>query len=340
MEKQAVISGYYGFGNFGDEAILAVLVKKLKELDYRPVVLSSNPQKTSMELYVNAINSFNFHQVSGLIKQSDVLISGGGSLLQDVTSIKSLIYYLWVIFTALRYKKKVIIFAQGIGPIKNKFAQIITAKLLKKCCYVSVRDYKSHQLLKKWGVYSDLLCDPIFSLEIPKEKQSGTIGIQLRSFSSLKENLLNKLARQIVKDFNNKKIEIYSLQDSLDLEICQKFQQMLKNINPDIKTEVISGISNSEIIQRISKLEILVAMRFHALIIAMKTGVKPVAINYDIKVEKLAQEAEIPIISMNGEEDFDEIFNSLKSLNENKINEFVKSQSFNWTNFEDAVKNN
>ena len=210
MTKRVVISGYYGFGNFGDEAILAVLTDKLKKLGLEVVVLSSNPRRTSMGYFVNSINSFDFHQVSGLIKQSDILISGGGSLLQDATSIKSLIYYLWVIFTALRFKKKVIIFAQGIGPIRNKIAQFVTSKILKRCDYVSVRDYRSQAVLEWWGVKSDLLCDPIFSLNLPINRNRGVLGVQLRDFATLNDNLLNKLARQIVKEFYDQKIEIFS----------------------------------------------------------------------------------------------------------------------------------
>ena len=79
-------------------------------------------------------NSSNQAAKSGIntIKNSDVLISGGGSLLQDSTSLKSLFYYLFVIFLAEHYKKKVIIFAQGIGPIKNPAGRFFTKKLLKK----------------------------------------------------------------------------------------------------------------------------------------------------------------------------------------------------------------
>ena len=266
MTTKIVISGYYGFGNFGDEAILAVLLNKLKQVDAEVVVLSSNPRRTSFDHLVNAVNSFDFYQVTGIIKKSDVLISGGGSLLQDVTSLKSLIYYLWVICVALWYKKTVIIFAQGIGPIRNRIAQFITAKVLKKCEYVSVRDDKSQKMLEWYGIKSDLLCDPIFSLDLSINRQIGVVGVQLRDFVTMNNDLLINLARFIVKNFSDKKIEIFSFQDEIDLHICEKFQSILKEINPAITTELVKGLSIVEIINRISMLEYMIAMRFHAIV--------------------------------------------------------------------------
>ena len=64
MSKRVVISGYYGFGNFGDEAILALLIERLKKMGLEVVVLSSNPRKTSMDYFVNSIQSFDFFQVT------------------------------------------------------------------------------------------------------------------------------------------------------------------------------------------------------------------------------------------------------------------------------------
>ena len=131
MTKKVVISGYYGADNFGDEAILETLIQRLKKLGSEITVLSTNPEKTTKTHNVNSIKSFAFSKVKKALKQSDILISGGGSLLQDATSVKSLFYYLWVIFTAQFYKKDVIIFAQGIGPISNKIGEFFTKKLLK-----------------------------------------------------------------------------------------------------------------------------------------------------------------------------------------------------------------
>ena len=124
-----VISGYIGFDNFGDEAILKVLTTYLKSNNVEKITaLSANPTKTS-ELY--DIESHNFLEFYKPIFESDILISGGGSLLQDITSLKSLIYYLAVIVTALVLNKKVIIFAQGFTPFRTRIGKFLTKFVLK-----------------------------------------------------------------------------------------------------------------------------------------------------------------------------------------------------------------
>ena len=84
-----VISGYIGFDNFGDEAICGILTKYLKDKSAEKItVLSVNPEKTS-RLY--GVDSAPFLGFIKPILDSDVLISSGGSLLQDITSLKSLL---------------------------------------------------------------------------------------------------------------------------------------------------------------------------------------------------------------------------------------------------------
>lgn len=335
--KNVLISGYYGFDNFGDEAILGVLVNKLKELGKNITVLSTNPAKTQSLYEVESKPSFNIPGVISEIKKCDTLVSGGGSLLQDVTSLKSLLYYLFVINTTLFFKKKVVIFAQGIGPIRNKFGAYLTKLTLKKCTLVSVRDVKSQRLLRRWGIDAHLVCDPLFGLNLASSEHSNRVGVQLRSFKTLKEKLLVKVATQVNKDFPDKEIEIYSFQDSLDLEVCKRFEHVLKGLNPDIKTRLIYNQSSAEILEKISKLDYMIAMRFHANLIALKYGIKTFAICYDEKVEKLADEANIPYVSMLANEDYDELFAQLKNLDEHQLVEFSNSKHFDWSKFEEVI---
>lgn len=302
-----IVSGYIGFDNFGDEAIAHVLSEKLKKDGAEKVTLiSSNPKKTTVLHEVASCSMLKF--LPALIG-SDVLVSGGGSLLQDVTSLKSLIYYLIVIYSALFLRKKVWIYAQGIGPINSKVGQILTKFALKKAEKISVRDQKSQELLKSWGIESELVKDPIFELELPQNNSKGTVGVQLRKFEGVNDNFLEKLADEIAKRFSDKKIEVISLQDSIDTEVCEEFAQKLKTKGLN-NVEVLKELSLNDVFETISNLEYLIAMRFHANVVGIKSGVKTLAINYDPKVEKLAQEYNLPYINLDYK-DFSEQFGRL-----------------------------
>lgn len=333
MSKKVVISGYYGFENFGDEAILSVLVNKLKSMDIEITVFSSNPELTSNKLKVKSVNTFDYLKVWKTLQNNDILISGGGSLLQDVTSLKSLWYYLAVIFGALINRKKTVIFAQGIGPINNNFARYATKKILKGCSYVSVRDENSFNLLSNWKIKSDLLCDPIYSLDVPVIEKRKVLGVQLRKFKTLNDEFLKSLATNLLEEFSHKKIEIFSLQKSLDYDLSIRFEKMLKSINPEVCTEVVED----NLIDRISSLDYLVGMRFHALLVALKAGVKCTAISYDIKVEKLANKAKIPILQMNDYSNQKKALTEMKALNDYIIIRHCSSNVFDWTNLEKVI---
>ena len=315
MTKKYCISGYYGFDNFGDETILKILVENLKKFDSQVTVFSSNPLKTSKNLEVDSVKSFDLKGVIKSLKSSDCLISGGGSLLQDVTSKKSLIYYLGVIFLAQLFKKKTIIFAQGIGPINDKFLQKITKFLLKKADYISVRDEKSLALLNTWGINANLCSDPVWNIELNQVQKTEKIGIQLRDFPLLNDEFFMNLAENINKNYSDKEILILSLQNKLDLDVCNKFNDILKGINSNINSRVLENTSNEEVINIISSLKTLIAMRYHACLIGVKAQVNLLPINYDIKVESLANLFCLKTLS-------------LSDLNQNNkvFDEFVKSQ--------------
>ena len=331
MTKKVVISGYYGYGNFGDEAILYTLIQKLKEFDADITVISGNPRFTTVNYYVKAVKNFSFSQVASVIRQSEVLISGGGSLLQDVTSLKSLLYYLWVIWLGIKYKKEVIIFAQGIGPVNNPAAAILTRQLLKRCSYVSVRDENSLNLLKKWGVDAQLVCDPIYSFPLVSGTNARSIGVQLRDFKTMNDDLLKSIAFQILKDFPDMKIEVLSFQDSIDLDVCNRFAQFVRDINHDADISVVSGLTGKSLVSKLSTLDYLIGMRFHSLLLAVKFGIKSAAINYDIKVEKLADEFELPKISMTGENDMEKIFSSMRYESSAELRLKANSKAFDWS---------
>ena len=335
MTKQVCISGYYGFNNFGDETILEILIKNLKKFDNSThiTVFSSNPEKTSKELSVNSVYSFNIKELIKTIYKSDCLISRGGSLLQHSTSKKRLIYYLFVIFTAHFFKKNVIIFAQGIGPINNKILNKLTLTAIKKARYITVRDNNSLKLLEGKGINAILYPDPVWNIEIPNVKKTNKIGIQIRQHFSINNEFINILAQSINKHYAGIEIVILSLQNEQDMEISNKLKNELHKINPDIKVYVKENSSNKKIIEEIASLEALIAMRYHACLIGIKSGIKVLPICYDIKVKQLADEFKIKYINPKD-----------TTTIEDNISDFIKAEVYNYNqrelnfNFSEIVK--
>lgn len=327
--KKVLISGYYGFDNFGDEVILGILLDKLK--DCNVTVMTANPRKTFDTYGVHTIQTFSYDHVMREIARCDVLISGGGSLLQNVTSNGSLLFYTMIIRFALMLNKDVMIFAQGIGPIKGFLANFITKSVLKKCKYVSVRDEKSKKLLDKWKIKSNLVCDPVYSLEVENPERTSKIGIQLRKYDTLTDELFDNIIKQIRKRFYDREIELLCLQDEVDTGISQVFINKLRAVDKSIKVRLVNGLNNKQIIERISQYDCLIGMRYHACLVSAKYGVKTLAVAYDPKVELLAEDLGLPCLSMvDKKNDYEKAFNIMEDLSRWNLMERVKSKVFSW----------
>lgn len=100
-KMQAVLCGYYGKGNGGDEALLATLLQMLPD-NVTPLVLSGNPEATRNRYNVKACDRNSLPQVIQALRQSDAFIWGGGSLMQDTTSAISPFYYGGLMASTLR----------------------------------------------------------------------------------------------------------------------------------------------------------------------------------------------------------------------------------------------
>ena len=292
--KKVVLSGYFGFDNFGDEKVLSIIIDTLKSQGAYVTVLSHNPKKTSAFYGVESVGSFNPIAVLQKIMLCDVLVSGGGSLLQDVTSVKSLFYYLGIIFLGLLFQKKVMLYSQGIGPIRTPLGRLFTKFLLKRVNKIAVRDQRSFNELSKAGIDAVLTADALWGLEFPEREKKNQVVIQLRSWSGMNKEKIQNMADVIAEDFRGYNIKILPLQISSDMNVCRKMQQELKLRNID--AELFINLSCDDIIRVISESRFVIAMRYHACLVAIKSGARVLAVSYDIKVENLASHANIPLI--------------------------------------------
>ena len=182
-----VIAGYLGFENSGDEALLSIVLDGIHKLmpEKTVTVLSMRPRDTERMYGVHAVNRYSLPAVLGEMKAGSALVFGGGSLLQDVTSRRSLYYYLWLLRAAHMRGMKTMLLSNGIGPFIRDSSKMNASKVLSRVDRITLRDSESYALLQKMGVKVDgkrvaVAADPAFLLsEISDEggRDAGFAGI-------------------------------------------------------------------------------------------------------------------------------------------------------------------
>ena len=175
-----LISGYYGFNNIGDESILRTVIdnlrEKLKDIDI--TVLSQDPAQTSEKYGVKAARRMSLWDILRCVWRCDLLLSGGGSLLQDATSGRSILYYLFILRLAQLLGKETFIYSQGIGPISDPRNRRLAARVLRRTSGIVVRDVKSRDLLLEIGVPDYLIhvtADPVIRVK----KADPALGLEI-----------------------------------------------------------------------------------------------------------------------------------------------------------------
>ena len=301
--SKIVISGYYGFNNAGDEALLTAILAALRAVEPTAdiTVISGNPGNTIVKHQVKSLYRFAAVRLLRAIGEADLVISGGGSLLQDVTSKRSLIYYLSIIAAAKWKGRKVMLFAQGIGPIRNRLMRLLTRLVVNKADAITVRDRDSAEELARMGVPAvkvEVTADPVLMLN-PESKVMGKailaeagldpykpiIGVSVREWPE-NQRCLKQLATALGKlsEKYNAQIAILPLQVSMDL----KDSQLLQSYLPKTRNRVAllqGDYSTEEFLSIIGSFRLLIGMRLHALIFAAVMKVPLMAISYDPKVD-------------------------------------------------------
>ncbi|MBK1989148.1 polysaccharide pyruvyl transferase CsaB [Sphaerospermopsis aphanizomenoides BCCUSP55] len=329
---RVLLSGYYGKGNGGDEALLATLLQMLPP-HVTPVVLSGNPEETSRRYGVESYNRMAFLQVIKALRSCDVFIWGGGSLMQDVTSTISPFYYGGLMAIAQVMGLKTVAWGQGIGPLLRPQTRWLAKRNFAGCIQVSVRDRKSSALLSDWGIPHILAPDPVWALEskpvseladLPKPR----IAVTLRNHSQLTKNRLINLTSALVslQQTTQALILLLPFQKSEDLEIAEQIHLQLKNNSQILCLEDPQLLKGA-----FQGVDMVIGMRLHSLIMAASEGCRCFALSYDPKVNRLMEDLEIPgwdlqdlpddanIISKN----WIDYYKNSKSLSSEKIESLV-----------------
>ena len=301
--KNVLISGYYGFNNTGDEAMIETMSTLLAKRDYGLIVLSSNPERTK-ELYnVQAYDRYKISEVIKAIKKSDLVVSGGGTLFQDVTSKKSIWYYLGIVWLAQFLGKRVCVAYQGLGPLNTNLYRKMTKKILNKKSIklVALRDEHAIQFAKELGIHEDKIVfssDMVFMMNPPQKERcmkilndnvhgykngQKLIGLSIREWKDKdRTDLFALLADKLVEKYDAR-IVFFPFHKPKDAEISKIIMHKMKH--EDAAVLMPNRYLPSEILGTMGLMDVNIGVRLHALVFSAVMNVPTIGISYDPKID-------------------------------------------------------
>lgn len=290
-----VMLGYFGFGNAGDEAILAAETRALRAecgdaVEF--VVVSGDVEHTARVHGLPAVDRTDIRAVLAALRSSDGLIAGGGSLFQDVTSARPVAFYGGVMLLARAMRKPVFVYAQGLGPIRRRMNRWLAGRALRTARYVGLRDDDSRELARELGVpASELVPDPVLGLELPTEEGDSGLVVAARPWAGMPEWL--PLVTAALKDIAGEHpVTLVPFHETQDVELARTLASSLGSaacvVDPaggDYRL-TLSAVAGSRAV---------LGMRLHALIAAAAAERPFVALSYDPKVTAFAERVGQPI---------------------------------------------
>ena len=295
---------------------------------------------------VKSINRWHWYEYIYLLKQAKILISGGGGLFQDRTSFLCVPYYASQIFLAKLLGTKVLVYAQGLGPLNTLVGRKLTEIAMEQAQTITLRDNNSLAMLKSWQLEGELTSDPVWMLSpsplpeslselldnlrsIPNNRPK-IIGLSLRNHSALKDYHLEFLAQAMAERFSGSTIMLLPFQPEQDLSPLQKANEYLQKLG--LKTHTIDSAlltKPSQWLALIQNLDLIIGMRLHALLMAIQAGKPVIGIAYDPKVSILLNDFRQPLLSLDVPDRESVKIQWLKIINEANVdglNEYAKEK--------------
>ncbi|MGN1004429.1 MAG: polysaccharide pyruvyl transferase CsaB [Oscillospiraceae bacterium] len=296
-----LVCGAYGRGNVGDDAILEAILTELRQINRdMPVwVLSRSPKSTRLTYRVNALYIFSIPKFLHCMGKTALYINGGGSLMQDVTSRRSLWFYLFTIWCAKRRGNKVLMYGCGIGPIHYPSNRKLTARVLQNSVdAITLRDTHSKTELEDMGITAPQVfqsADPTVILPAAGSEivdglmeshgldpHGKYIGLTLRPWPGYEEKapVFGALADYAWEKYGLIPVFL-PIEPRLDTAAARLAAAHVKKAPYHI---VERTGSSSHTIGLFARMQVVVSMRLHALVFAAGQGVPLVGVVYDQKI--------------------------------------------------------
>ena len=294
--RGVVICGSYGMENAGDEAVLAAITAELRrtEREIPITVMTRRPVAAARQYGVKGVHPLRVLRWMWAMRRAKLFLSGGGTLLQDVTSRRSLSFYLLTIRLAKKLGCAVQLYGCGVGPLLREGSRTRTAEVLDACAdVITLRDADSAALLTQLGVTKPQIlvaADPVISLPSAQGERERAAGLVLRDWPGFRERMpaFAAGARYLWERYRREPVLFcFAPEDRTPARaLCGMIEAM--------GVPVSVSVDN----RRIGRMSLVLSMRLHGLVFALRDGAQAAGVSYDPKVDAFCRDAGFPCLAL------------------------------------------
>ncbi|MBO5670918.1 MAG: polysaccharide pyruvyl transferase family protein, partial [Clostridia bacterium] len=236
-------------------------------------------------------------------------IFGGGNLLQDGSSKWSLFYYTWILKMAKLCGCKIMVYANGIGPLHLEKSKRMATEALSLSDIITLREHDSVRECEKLGVRCDrnrLTADPAFTLKeadaawvdelcarfgIAQDKRYYIVALrEWKHNCAERQEIMARICVRIYREFGLIPVFL-PMHEPLDEKINRKVQSLCH-----CETVYLSGLTGSEMLGILRHMEFVATMRLHTLIYSTAVGTPSIGLAYDGKLRAFMETTEQPFM--------------------------------------------
>lgn len=292
--------GFQGFGNVGDEAILAGIAVLLGDRARVVTVFSGGREAVAAFPGAERVATARHLPTPAAwrhLRRVDALVLSGGGLINDYWPAVIPRYVLWCV-AARVMGARVVWVGSGIGPIRRRPWRWLAGLGFGVSRLVAVRDPESAAWIARCPGRPrvSVVPDPAFFVDVPStpSRLHGVgIGVVARGPALIDDARGRELALALATAASElvrrgERVELISLHPSEDAAFFADLQATVTDLGGEPLPVTWLPPDPSAAIAFLGSFERLVTVRLHGLILGALAGVPSVAIGYDAKVHQAA----------------------------------------------------
>jgi len=314
--RRVVVVGNYGSVNLGDEMLLSVVSRWIRDAGGSAVAVTVSPDHTSEMHGIDAVWYADLPAIVEAVASADLLVLGGGGLFQDYDVLDPAAALRFPAFEATQFAQYVFLartlgvtsvaLAQGVGPLRSDGARALVRDVYGQMARISLRDTASAGMLRELGIGGDfdVAPDPGWSWPVervpsrplrtihPELAGRKVLGVVLRDWpfdADWEDRFVQAFRAALPDDWSCLWLDFFRAPLPLGAQQPESTlaRRLIDRLGEPGRHVIWRGATIEDAYAQLAQCDAALAMRMHAVLLAHRAGLPVVSIEYEEKMTGL-----------------------------------------------------